>query len=56
MKRHRIDLGVFEFNTKAIKSYENSGFKKEGMLRNYRKVVNKYWSSINMSIMENDYH
>jgi len=55
LKLHRIDLGVFKFNTKAIKSYENSGFKKEGLLRDYRKVGNEYWSLINMSILENEF-
>ena len=56
LKLHRIDLGVFEFNTNAIKSYEKSGFKKEGLLRDYRKVGDKYWSLINMSILENEYY
>ena len=56
MKLHRISLGVFEFNTKAIKVYENTGFKKEGILRDYRKVGNEYWSLINMSILENEFY
>ena len=56
LKLHRIDLGVFDFNTKAIKTYENSGFKKEGLLRDYRKVGDEYWSLINMSILEKEYH
>jgi len=56
LKLHRIDLGVFDFNTTAIKSYEKSGFKKEGLLRDYRKVGDKYWSLINMSILENEYY
>ena len=56
LKLHRIDLGVFDFNTKAIKTYENSGFKKEGLLRDYRKVGDEYWSLINMSILKKEYH
>jgi len=27
---HRIDLDVFEFNRRAIRSYEKAGFKYEG--------------------------
>lgn len=56
LKLHRIDLGVFEFNTNAIRVYEKSGFIKEGLLRDYRKVGDKYWSLLNMSILENEYN
>ena len=56
LKLHRIDLGVFDFNSNAIMSYEKSGFKKEGLLRDYRKVGDKYWSLLNMSILEKEYH
>jgi RimJ/RimL family protein N-acetyltransferase len=31
----RVSLGVFEYNSRAIKSYEKAGFKVEGRLRQY---------------------
>ena len=54
-KLHRIDLGVFDFNIGAIKSYTKAGFKEEGTFRDYRKYNDEYWSLINMSILEDEY-
>lgn len=55
-KLHRIELGVFDFNIGAIKSYTKAGFNKEGVLRDYRKNNDDYWSLINMSILEGEYY
>lgn len=54
LKLHRIDLGVHNFNTQAIKCYENCGFEIEGLLRDYIKFGNIYWSVYNMSILNNE--
>lgn len=52
---HRVELGVFAFNEPAIKSYEKAGFVKEGLLRDFRKVEDGYWSLWQMSILENEW-
>jgi RimJ/RimL family protein N-acetyltransferase len=52
---HRIDLLVFDFNTTAIHCYERVGFKKEGMLREARKVEDKYWNVCLMSMLEDEW-
>ena len=54
-KLHRIDLGVFNFNIGAIKSYRQAGFKEEGTLRECRKIDDEYWSIINMSMLRNEF-
>lgn len=41
MKLHRIQLNVLEFNIPAIKLYEKSGFKKEGVFREFVLRDNK---------------
>lgn len=52
---HKISLGVFDFNTGAIKCYEGVGFKKEGLLRGHRKVGDSYWNLYEMSILEDEW-
>ncbi|SMP68586.1 GNAT family N-acetyltransferase [Anoxynatronum buryatiense] len=52
---HRVSLGVFDFNSSAITCYEKSGFKKEGLLRDARKIGDEYWSLWEMSILENEW-
>jgi RimJ/RimL family protein N-acetyltransferase len=54
-KLHRVDLKVFDFNRSAIECYKRLGFQTEGHLRDYRKVGNAYWSSFQMSILENEW-
>lgn len=55
LKLHRVNLGVFDFNTSAIVSYEKVGFVKEGLLRDSRKFGDEYWSLWEMSILENEW-
>jgi RimJ/RimL family protein N-acetyltransferase len=52
---HRIDLGVFDFNHSAIRCYEQAGFVREGLLRECRKVGDRYWNLVRMSILEQEY-
>lgn len=52
---HRVELGVFAVNEPAIKSYEKVGFVKEGVLRDFRKMEDDYWSLWQMSILENEW-
>lgn len=42
LKLHKVTLGVFDFNTSAIRCYENAGFVKEGFLRDARKNGDEY--------------
>jgi RimJ/RimL family protein N-acetyltransferase len=52
---HRISLGVFDFNERAIQSYERIGFTREGLLRDVRLVDGQYWSLIEMSMLESEW-
>ena len=52
---HRLALGVFDFNTHAIKCYEKAGFQIEGLSRDVMKVNGEYWSSIQMSILDREW-
>ncbi len=52
---HRIDLLVFDFNQAAIRCYEKVGFRKEGHIREARKIGNEYWSLYQMSILEDEW-
>jgi RimJ/RimL family protein N-acetyltransferase len=52
---HRVGLGVFDFNSPAIACYEKTGFRREGVLRDYRRVGEAYWSLVMMSILEDEW-
>lgn len=52
---HRVSLGVYDFNTAAIACYEKVGFQKEGLLREVAKFEDVYWSSWEMSLLENEW-
>jgi len=52
---HRISLGVFDFNSRAIRHYEKMGFKKEGLLRDGYYCDHHYHDVILMSILENEF-
>lgn len=52
---HRIDLGVFDFNTSAIKCYESVGFIREGVARESKIHGNEFWNLLQMSILEQEY-
>jgi len=52
---NRIGLGVFDFNTPAIRCYTKLGFILEGTLREYAKVGDKYWNCHMMSLLRRDW-
>lgn len=52
---HRVNLGVFEFNKRAIRSYEKCGFKYEGLLREFIFKEDKRWDIWNMGILHSEW-
>lgn len=44
----RIELGVFEFNTKAIKLYQRLGYKEIGRINDFTYWKSKMWQDIRM--------
>ena len=55
LKLHRIYLNVYSFNEPAIQCYENVGFKKEALLRDYYRLGDKYWSVYRMSLLRSEW-
>ena len=55
MNLHRVALRVFSFNQRAVKSYENCGFKQEGVQRETRFVNGKFEDAVMMGILEQEY-
>lgn len=50
LKLNKITLGVYDFNTNAIRCYERVGFKIEELKENYRKVESGCWNLFDMGI------
>ncbi|MHA1720138.1 MAG: GNAT family N-acetyltransferase [Promethearchaeota archaeon] len=55
LNMHKVELKVYDFNTRAIKSYEKIGFKEEGILRQCHYVRGKYVDLIAMGILKNEW-
>lgn len=53
---HRLDLRVFDFNAPAIACYEKVGFVQEGVLRDWLRTQDEYWSVVVMSLLETEWH
>jgi ribosomal protein S18 acetylase RimI-like enzyme len=52
---HRVELGVFDINPRAIRCYERVGFRREGVRRDSFKAPEGYWSEITMSILDSEW-
>lgn len=52
---YRVSLGVFEYNTRAQKSYEKSGFSVEGRLRKVVQRAGRRWDVVSMGICQPDW-
>ncbi len=52
---NRIGLGVFDFNTAAIKCYTKVGFALDGTLRQSIKVGESYWNCHIMSVLRDEW-
>jgi RimJ/RimL family protein N-acetyltransferase len=48
---HRISLGVFDFNERALKSYKKIGFQTEGVRRHALKWDDKWYDEIVMAVL-----
>lgn len=45
---HRLELGVFEFNTNAIKLYERMGYREIGRISDFTYWQGRRWADIRM--------
>jgi RimJ/RimL family protein N-acetyltransferase len=51
----RISLGVYDFNSPAIRCYQRCGFHHIGTLRHVVRYEGEYWSSVEMSIRQEEW-
>lgn len=52
---HKVTLRVVAFNTPAIRGYERCGFRREGRLRDAYRLDDRWWDSLLMAILEDDW-
>jgi RimJ/RimL family protein N-acetyltransferase len=52
---HRVTLGVFEYNTRAIRCYEKMGFRYEGRVRQSALRDGRRWDLIHMGILKDEW-
>jgi RimJ/RimL family protein N-acetyltransferase len=55
MNLHRVDLGVFEFNERAIACYRKCGFVEEGRRREAYYQDGRYWDVVRMSVLRREF-
>lgn len=51
---HRISLGVYAFNPRALRSYEKCGFRREGVARDALRWDGEWYDEITMAILATD--
>lgn len=56
LKLHRISLGVYDFNTSAIKCYQRAGMLIEGTQRDVLPFKGDWWSLVQLSILEKEWN
>lgn len=52
---HRISLGTFGYNTRAIRAYERIGFVHEGTLRGAMRRYGERVDTVNMGMLRKDW-
>ena len=52
---HRVSLDVFEYNPRAIRSYEKVGFVFEGRTRKFLNREGQRWDMIFMGILRSEW-
>ncbi|MFI5398801.1 MAG: GNAT family N-acetyltransferase [Candidatus Binatia bacterium] len=55
LNMNRVWLHVYENNVRGIKTYEKTGFRKEGLLRQERYSEGRYWNTILMAILREEW-
>ncbi|MDP1719250.1 MAG: GNAT family protein [bacterium] len=55
LKMHKVSLGVFDYNKRAIKVYNRLGFKLEGASRDDIFYKNKFHDRLQMGILEKEW-
>lgn len=55
LKLQKITLGVFDFNTSAIRCYEAAGFRREKIIQDAAKIGDKYWTLMEMEILSGEW-
>lgn len=55
MNLHRISLGVYDFNPRAIRVYEKVGFVREGVDRDALLWDGQFYNEVRMSILEHEW-
>jgi RimJ/RimL family protein N-acetyltransferase len=51
----RVTLSVFEYNPRAVRSYEKSGFVHEGRMRQFLNREGKRWDMLFMGILRDEW-
>jgi RimJ/RimL family protein N-acetyltransferase len=51
----RVNLNVFEYNTRGIRSYEKAGFTAEGRVRRYLNRTGRRWDIVYMGILRQEW-
>jgi RimJ/RimL family protein N-acetyltransferase len=52
---HRVSLNTFEYNSRAIRSYEKAGFVHEGRMRNFLQREGQRWDLLFMGILREEW-
>lgn len=52
---HRVGLGVFSFNERAIRAYQKAGFTIEGRLRDAIWRDQRHWDELSMGILADEW-
>ena len=55
MNLNWVWLHVFEFNERAMVCYQKCGFKEEGRLRQHYYQEGRYWDSVVMGILRDEF-
>jgi RimJ/RimL family protein N-acetyltransferase len=51
----RVSLTVFEYNPRAVRSYEKTGFRHEGRFRQFLNRENRRWDMLFMGILRDEW-
>lgn len=55
MNLHSVKLNLLSFNERALKCYKKCGFRETGKIRENRFINGKYYDTISMDILENEF-